>query len=547
MTRKNPFAKVPESDRPRLSWLSLNILVTSYLLAACNLTFWRLNAEIFDHAWVTVVIFGVAVWALTMLLVTFFAFRWWQKPVLAVLLILAAVTSYYMDTLGVVIDREMIQNAMTTTLQESKHLITFGFISHVLLWGVLPALIVIWIPVKRQGLMRNIGLWALTCVLMFALFFGAVFTDFKTYSAALRERKELQWSIQPAAPIAAGFRYAKLMMRSTNIVVEPYGTDAVKGPRIKAASKPVLTVIVVGETARAMNFSLNGYARDTNPELAKRPIINFSDVQSCGTATATSLPCMFSGYGRTDFSYERGLNRENLLDILARSGMKVLWWDNNTGDKGQAARQTFESLTALKDPVYCAKGECIDGIFLDRLDKLADTMTEDTVVVIHQIGSHGPAYHLRYDDAHEVFTPACNTAEFDKCTPETITNSYDNTIAYTDWFLAQVIDHLGAKDRVIPLMFYASDHGESLGEGGLYLHGAPYFMAPVEQTAVPMLMWLSPSFRGLMRLDTDCLTAEGKAPASHDNIFHTVLGLLDIQTTVRDDALDLTAKCKRPL
>lgn len=544
MPAKDPFTTPVRSSRPRLSGLALNMLVATYLMAACNLTFWRLNAEVFDGAKLTIAGLGLAVWALTMLLVTLLAFRWWQKPMLAGLLILAAATSYYMDTLGVVIDREMIQNAMTTTLQESKHLITFGFVSHVVIWGVLPALFVFWVQVKPQTFLRNVGLWALTCVLMFALFFGAVFTDFKTYSAALRERKELQWSIQPAAPIAAGVRYAKLMMRSTNIVVEPYGTDAVKGPRIVAATKPVLTVIVAGETARAMNFGLNGYARDTTPELAKRDIVNFSDTQSCGTATATSLPCMFSSYGREDFSYEGGLNRENLLDILARTGMKVLWWDNNTGDKGQAARQTLESFTALKDPVYCAKGECIDGIFLDRLDKLADTITEDTVVVIHQIGSHGPAYHLRYDDAHERFKPTCNTAEFDKCTPETIANSYDNTIAYTDWFLAQVIDRLAAKERVIPVMFYASDHGESLGEGGLYLHGAPYFMAPEEQTSVPMLMWVSPAFRGLMGLDAACLAAEGKTATSHDNIFHTILGLLDIQTTVRQDDLDLTAKCK---
>ncbi|HEY6918020.1 MAG TPA: sulfatase-like hydrolase/transferase, partial [Tabrizicola sp.] len=128
---------------------------------------------------------------------------------------------------------------------------------------------------------------------------------------------------------------------------------------------------------------------------------------------------------------------------------------------------------------------------------------------------------------------------------EEIVNAYDNTIAYTDYFLAQVIDLLDASDRVIPAMYYVSDHGESLGEGGLYLHGTPYFMAPEYQTRVPMVLWMAERFRDSLGVDQDCLKAAAEAPVSHDNMFSTVLGMVDVTTTARDQALDLAGACRQ--
>jgi len=166
------------------------------------------------------------------------------------------------------------------------------------------------------------------------------------------------------------------------------------------------------------------------------------------------------------------------------------------------------------------------------------------VLVLHMIGSHGPAYHLRYPPEFERFTPACKTAEFAKCTPQEIANAYDNTILFTDHILSQTIDLLAAQTRVIPAVIYASDHGESLGEDGLYLHAAPWFMAPEVQTKVPMVLWLSDAYKATFQLDAACLAAKAALPTSHDMLFHSVLGLMDIQTETRDPALDLTTDCR---
>ena len=531
-------------SRPTLSPLALNVLVATYLMALCNATFWGHLFRIFEGRTVTALVFAAAVWALMLLVISLLAVRKVQKPVLVALLITAGVTSYYVDVLGVVVDRDMIQNAMTTTFAESKHLITLDFVGHVALYGVLPALVVLWVRIRRVSVGRALAGYGLVTALSAALVVGLLFTNLKAYSTVLRADKELMGAVQPLAPMGGALRYARMMFKSTRIVLQPTGRDAKPGPYLASADRPVLMVIVAGETARAQNWSLGGYERETNAELKQRDIIYYPNVSSCGSATATSLPCMFSPLTMADYSYEGGIGNENLLDVLAHAGFKVEWWDNNTGHKGIADRLPSRTMTSADGAEFCFP-ECIDGVFLKALQDKADTITGNTVIVLHQIGSHGPSYWLRYPPDRELFSPACQTPELTDCTTEEIVNAYDNTIAYTDHFLAQVIDLLDASDRVIPAMYYVSDHGESLGEGGLYLHGTPYFMAPEYQTHVPMVLWMSERFRDSLGLDVECLKSRAGEPASHDNMFSTVLGMVDVTTTARDDALDLAGACRQ--
>ncbi len=543
-----PSEHLPASDfRPVwLSPLALNAAVATYLMALCNSTFWGHLFRIFDGRTVAALVFAGAVWALMLLVISVLAVRRAQKSVLVLLLIIAAVSSYFADTLGVVIDRDMIQNAMTTTAAESRHMLTPQFLLHVAVYGLLPAAAVLWVRIRRATLWRGLGRWALVVAGATALMGGLLFTNLKGYSTVLRADKELLGSVQPLAPLGGTLRYARMMLRSTTIVVHPTGTDAHPGPYLAAAPKPVLMVIVAGETGRAASWSLHGYARQTNPELSKRDILYYSQATSCGTATATSLPCMFSPLRAEEYSYQGGLSNENLLDVLVHAGFDVEWWDNQSGDKAVAARVASRFMTAEDGPEYCQNaGECVDGIFLPRLAKVAGTITRNTVIVLHQIGSHGPSYWLRYPPEREIFKPACKTPELTDCTAEEIVNAYDNTIAYTDHFLAQLIDQLDAQDRVIPAMFYVSDHGESLGEGGIYLHGTPYFMAPDTQTHVPMVIWMSNRFQTAMGLDQDCMARRVDETSSQDNMFSTVIDMLDVVTMAEDESLDLADPCRR--
>jgi lipid A ethanolaminephosphotransferase len=530
--------------RPTLSPLTLNALTVGFILAAHNSTLWERANRLFEGKFWTIAAFGGALFALLLLFVTLTALRWLQKPVLALLLILGAVTSYYQDSLGATIDREMIQNAITTTVTESKHLITPRFVLHVLWAGVLPTFLVFWLRVRRARVMRAVALRVGTAVLAAGLCVALLLSHFATFSVVLRGNKELMASFQPGAPLSGTVNYARLLWKSKALPLQAFGTDAKPGAALAAATKPVLLVIVAGETSRAQNWSLGGYDRPTNPELAKRDITYFPNVSSCGTATAVSLPCMFATYGRADYSYDKGISTENLLDVLAYAGYHVEWWDNNTGDKGIAARQTMESIITSTDPRYCANGECTDGIFLDKLTAYANSITQNTVLVLHMIGSHGPSYFLRYEQKFAQFAPTCQTAELKTCSAAEITNAYDNTIVYTDHILASMIDILAAQTKATAALFYVSDHGESLGENGLYLHGAPYFIAPAFQTRVPMLTWIPQSYADSFGIDTACIAQGKDATLSHDNMFSTVLGLAGVETAVIDPTLDLTGPCR---
>jgi lipid A ethanolaminephosphotransferase len=525
--------------------MSLMAVVVLFVAVMDNATFWSIGADAFDGHPLSLAAIAAALFSLTLAAFSPFALPWIVKPFAIFILILSSVTSYYMDTLGVFIDREMIQNVMVTTVTESKHLITFGFVAHVILYGIIPSLAVLAIRVKRQSTLATFGVPILTALVCLALTVGLLFTDFKTFSSILRGRKDFMASYQPGAPIVGTFRYASMVGKTINLVVEPIGKDAMKGAAYTADARPSLTILVIGETARAQNFSLNGYSVETNPELAKLPVINFGDVAACGTATAVSLPCMFSKFRRTDYTYEKGVSNQNVLDVLDHAGLAVEWWDNNTGHKGIAERVPSRSLAAGTHPGFCVSGECDDGIFLETLQDFTSTITKDTVLVFHQIGSHGPAYYLRYPPDFEKFKPACRTAEFKKCTPQEIVNAYDNTIAYTDKTLAETIGFLQSQSDLATSLLYVSDHGESLGEGGLYLHGTPYFMAPETQTKVPMVLWMSDKFEDQFGHQGECLRDSRMAPISHDNLFHSLLGMLDIRTSEYDPKLDIFAPCKK--
>ena len=541
-SQKSRFDSV--RDMLALSPITLSALTIVFVFIFQNYTFWTIAAEIFSGHPLSWAGYIAALFCLTLAAFSLFAFPWVVKPFLASIVLLGAVTSFYMDSLGVMIDRDMIQNVMVTTLTESRHLVTAGFLLHVLVFGILPALVILSVRIRRQRFLWAAGAPVVTFVVSLALAGGFLMVDLKAYASTLRERKEFMGSFQPGAPLVGAIRYAKMMSRSASLTVAPVGRDAVKGASYAVADKPVLAIVVAGETARSQNFSLNGYTVDTNPELAKLPVVSFSDVDSCGTATAVSLPCMFSKFDRADFSYEDGVANENVLDVLTTAGMNVEWWDNNTGHKGIADRIQSRSFTHETNPEFCAAGECTDGIFMQALQEYVGTITRDTVLVLHQIGSHGPTYYLRYPDAFERFTPACRTAEFKNCSPEEIRNSYDNTILFTDKVLADTIAFLTAQDGLVTSLLYISDHGESLGENGLFLHGSPYFMAPEFQTKVPMILWMSDTFQDRFSIDDGCLETSKDAPLSQDNLFHSLLGMLDIRTSEYNRELDIFASCK---
>jgi lipid A ethanolaminephosphotransferase len=327
--------------------------------------------------------------------------------------------------------------------------------------------------------------------------------------------------------------------------IQSLGTDAYVLTQAGRGKKN-LTILVLGETARASNYSLNGYTHNTNPKLAQQDIVNFNNTWSCGTATAISVPCMFSNLGHDNYTDDVAKHQENLLDVLQHAGVKVAWRDNNSGCKGVCARVETTEMWALKDPVHCVDGECYDDILFRDLQAYVDNLKQDAVIVLHLQGSHGPTYHLRYPKEFAVFKPFCDSNQLEDCTREEVVNVYDNTILYTDHVLNNVIEFLQKNTaQRNTAMVYMSDHGESLGENGVYLHGLPYFMAPDDQKHVPFIVWLSDQYAANSGIDKTCLKAHSSEQYSHDNLFHSMLGLMDVESTTYNPALDVFAACNR--
>ncbi len=534
------------SFRPQMRSEWLSILTAVYLLFFMNGTFWDKSSALLKGDALALIALGIGLLAAFIALIVTFSAKYVIKPVLIVAVLASVAGAWFMDRFGVIIDGEMIRNAMETNQAEAGHLITPAFILHMLLFGVLPALFIAAVDIVHRPILKKVAvnlMIILPCLVVFGL---AGLSNSGTFMFNIRQHRDWFRTLNPVFPMASAADFLIGESQEQNIVVQPLGTDAkVADDLTSGQRKPRVTIVVVGETARAQNFQLGGYSRETNPELSKRDIVYFDNTSSCGTATAVSVPCMFSVYGRKDYSHAKALATEDLMDVLTHAGIQTEWWDNNTGDKHVADRIKKTEFFRSNDPRFCDGGECLDQILVDGLNTWLDKVEGDAVLVLHQLGNHGPAYYLRYPEEFRKFLPDCRSVDFDTCTPETITNAYDNALLYTDHILSEVIDTLGAHgDRLDTAMIYMSDHGESLGENGLYLHGAPYMFAPTEQTHVPFVLWMSPGLQKSSGIDASCLAAKADAPHSHDNLFHSVLGLMQVETQVRDPGLDIFAACR---
>jgi lipid A ethanolaminephosphotransferase len=456
------------------------------------------------------------------------------KPVLIAFLLLSSIVAYFMNRYGVVINDDMLVNVLETDAGEASDLLSIGLVLCIFVLGVLPSLFILWAPLNFSGakaaLFSRLRLVSASAAIVLAVFFA--FSGH--YTSLFREHKDIWYR---ANPIHAVYSAGKLVHASAKFASLPHlvvGADA-RTPEADAHRE--LVVMVVGETARADHFSLNGYERETNPRLRKENVINFPDVWSCGTSTAQSVPCIFSSYRRAEFDREKSNAADNVLDVLERAGVSVLWRDNNSSSKHVADRVEYETYSTDKTNPVCDT-ECRDEGMLSGLQDYIDRHpTGDVLIVLHQMGNHGPAYYKRYPPTFEKFSPVCRTNDLGACSTEEIVNAYDNAILYTDFFLSRVIELLKDNDDTFETaMLYVSDHGESLGESGLYLHGLPYFLAPQAQKHVPLMMWFGRNFD---RLALANIQQKRHERLSHDNMFSTLLGLFEVQTAAYDPEMDL--------
>ena len=559
-TRAFPAAsrQAPETSgqrAPGMRQLWLVVLTSLWIATVCNVALWRELARLpglsTGQAITISIALALVIALATAALLSVLAWRWTLKPVITLFLLSAALGSYFMMAYGVVIDQTMMINTLQTNVRETRDLLNWSLLATVLALAVLPGFFLWRQKVRRTGMARQALFNTLALLAASALLVGVMVLFFQSIASVMRNHTQVRYLINPLNSFyALGSVAAKPFQRDESKLL-PLAEDAKLGASYAAQTRPPLLLLVLGETGRGGNFAINGYQRPTTPELARENIASQRNAWSCGTSTAASVPCMFSHFGRENYD-SRPANYEGLMDVLQRAGLAVLWLDNQSGCKGVCERVPNVDTSALKVPGLCDGGECFDEVMLQGLDARiaalpAERSAKGVVLVMHQMGSHGPAYFKRSPTAFKKFLPECASNSLQSCERDALVNAYDNSIVYTDHVLASAIGWLKTQQaRRATAMLYLADHGESLGENNLYLHGMPWRIAPDVQKHVPWITWLSPEFEQRSKITTACLKQHLDAPVSHDNYFHSVLGLMNVQTRVYKPALDIYASCAKP-
>lgn len=458
------------------------------------------------------------------------------KFLVVLILLISSLANFYMNEYGVFIDTDMIRNVFETNTSEALDLVNLKFILNFIIFGVIPSVFISLQEIVYDKKFIRKKLLNIFYALIFVAVSAPIF--YKQYAFFLRNNREIRKLVNPESWIYSTVKYFK----NTYFTNREFKVLDDNVTRTKSENRTIF-VFVLGETARAYNFSLNGYERKTNPLLEKENIINFNNFYAFGTSTAVSVPAMFSVYNRGDFDVNKARYTENVVDLINKSGINVFWLENDDSCKGVCDRVSTEIIDKSTNKQFCDKESCFDEVMIDKMMNYINNTEGDLFIVLHTMGSHGPSYYKRYPDKFDVFNPTCKTIELQNCEKQNIINAYDNTILYTDYVLSTVINKLKTIDNANSSLLYVSDHGESLGENGLYLHGIPYKIAPKHQTHIPMFIWMSDVSKN--NLDYECLISIKHDKFSHDNLFHSLLGLLKIQTKVYDNNLDMFYKCRK--
>lgn len=452
-----------------------------------------------------------------------------MKGICVAFLIGNAIALYFINTYNVLIDKTMISNVFDTDRQEAIGLFHPKLLAYLLLMGVVPSLVVIQTTIAGSSRAKRLLMLVVTAVLGCVM----VYASSSTWLWFDKGAKRLGGLMLPWSYIANTARYLedRAYANRKQAPLPPLHFSAGANP-----TRKTIVVLVIGESARAGNFSLYGYNRTTNPELAQTSVTALPGAHACATYTTAAVRCMLSCQG-SDTPAQ--VSEETLPNYLQREGVQVIWRTNNWGEPPLKVG-LYQRLDDIRNA--CVGEQCkdlnYDGALLHGLKEMLIRSTSSRIfVVLHQTGSHGPTYSRKYPSEFAHFQPVCKSVDLSQCSQQSLVNAYDNTIIYTDHVLADTIKLLQAVPDSASTMIYMSDHGESLGEQGFYLHGAPNSIAPEVQRKVPFLIWMSPAFSETRALSSKDLFAH--ASFGPDNVFHSVLGAFGGSSAIYKPQLDL--------
>lgn len=493
------------------------VLLASLLnLILYHLPLSRFIASHVDASSINGLLIFAASYALVFLLSAFifyiglYLLRLFGLAVLAVLFLVNSVALYFMNVYGVIIDKTMIGNIMNTNFDEASSFFSLTLVFYFLLLGVAPAYVVF----KFRGQAVSIKAFLMHVALILGLIVSVVYASSANWLWFDKHGKVLGGNILPWSYIinTSRFYYHQSQENKEQI---PLPDASIKD------DKKSVVVLVIGESARSQNFSLLGYDKNTNPRLANMDDIASFDVNACATYTTAGVKCILEHKDSNQLF-------EILPNYLDRNGVDVIWRTTNWGEPTVNVKE-YQSRKQLEPT--CQEKNCdYDEILLSRLsERILASDKSKILIVLHTSTNHGPTYYKKYPPQFERFTPVCTSVELSQCTQEALLNAYDNSVVYTGYLLEVLIERLKQLRTHRTAMLYISDHGESLGENNLYMHGIPASIAPKEQLAIPFIVWSS---RGLEALKQNI-------PMSQHSIFHSVLGFLAIDSPVYNKERDV--------
>lgn len=442
--------------------------------------------------------------------ILFFISRRFGKVFTILTFLINSVSVYFINTYNVIIDESMIGNILNTNFDESSSFFSFKLIIYLLFFGILPSIFVCKVNIQKINFKKfivqtaiNLGLIVLIVV---ANASNVLWID---KNSKVVGGLAMPWSYVVNTPLF----YIHQAKKNKKEIILPDATIT--------NNKKSVVVLVIGESARKANFSLYGYGKNTNPLLSKLENVYNFDATSCATYTTAGLKCILEHENTGDLY-------EILPNYLNRNNVDVVWRTTNWGEPPVHIGE-YQKREYLKT-IYKGENADYDEVLLAGLKEQILASTKDKILIIlHTSTSHGPTYNKKYPSAFEIFTPVCTSVELANCTQDELINAYDNTIVYTDYLLANVIETLKELPEYTSSMIYVSDHGESLGEKNLYMHGVPMSFAPKEQYEIPFIVWVSENSKSLK--ENNNLT--------QNHVFHSVLNFLDVSSPIFNEELNI--------
>lgn len=441
----------------------------------------------------------------------FFLSRFVGKFLVTIFFIVNAIAVYFVNTYSVIIDESMVGNVLNTNYAESSSFVSVKLFLYIILLGILPAIYVIRAKIVTVPVKRFLVVISLTLVVMLAI----AFANAANWLWIDKNSKTLGGLAMPwSYTVNLSLFYVHKHQENEKEILLP---DAI----IKDNQKSVV-VLVIGESARSENFSLYGYSKNTNPLLSKMTDLHHFNATSCATYTTAGVKCILEHENTGDLY-------EILPNYLYRNGVDVTWRTTNWGEPPVHIKNYLNKEALMKD----CKGEgCnYDEVLLNNLPAQIRSSTKNKVlIVLHTSTSHGPEYSTKYPPRFETFKPVCNSVELSKCSHDELVNAYDNTINYTDYILSKLIQDLKQLKEYKTAMIFISDHGESLGEKNLYMHGLPLSLAPKQQYDIPFIVWTSDNSLKQIKPDNTL---------TQNYVFHSVLNFLGVQSPVYKEEMNI--------